>query len=471
ATSAVPPTIHAGRRLDDWDDDTSDDMSDDDTGSTSYDYVGCFKNDPERSLLAFGFISADTTTERCHTHCTNEGATFMGLQYGSLCWCGFGEQGLYTGLGEGHCGYDCYGDGGEYCGGRHAFDLYYLGDGPAAMSPSPTAFSSTESFIAPPTTAAPATSTPVTAPPAGATAFPVSSPRTKKSAVPPAASSAAAPDVPSQASQTSAPMSAALRESLPRDYCAAAPERPHASTTVHFDGLTPTTAPFTEEPTGMDPTPATAMPAAAMPATAEPFMARTPTPVTTPTAEPAAAPTARPVTPPTPKPVAAPTPAPVQPPTPQPAAAPAAKPVAAPTPAQGSPTPSDMVDLLALHNEARCIHNASPLTWSSTVASSAAVHAAKLTKTCGDLYHSTSEERNGYGENLYMCWGSDSCYTPEKAMVGLYKGEIEFDSVTQYGGHATQILWKSTEEVGCIAAECSSGGSPHTFLVCQYNPP
>jgi len=29
------------------------------------------------------------------------------------------------------------------------------------------------------------------------------------------------------------------------------------------------------------------------------------------------------------------------------------------------------------------------------------VHAKKLAGTCDGLYHSTSEERNGYGENIY----------------------------------------------------------------------
>lgn len=40
----------------------------------------------------------------------------MGLEYGIQCSCGLGEQGLYTGLGAGQCGYECYGDGGENCG-------------------------------------------------------------------------------------------------------------------------------------------------------------------------------------------------------------------------------------------------------------------------------------------------------------------------------------------------------------------
>ena len=50
--------------------------------------------------------------------------------------------------------------------------------------------------------------------------------------------------------------------------------------------------------------------------------------------------------------------------------------------------------------------------------------------------------------------------------------EIQTDSVDRYGGHATQILWKSTEQLGCATTECTGpSGMARTYLVCQYNPP
>lgn len=49
------------------------------------------------------------------------------------------------------------------------------------------------------------------------------------------------------------------------------------------------------------------------------------------------------------------------------------------------------------------------------------VHAMKLSSACGGLEHSSREERNGYGENLYSCWGGSSCYTAARAMEGLCK--------------------------------------------------
>ena len=48
--------------------------------------------------------------------------------------------------------------------------------------------------------------------------------------------------------------------------------------------------------------------------------------------------------------------------------------------------------------------------------------------------------------------------------------EIQADSVEDYGGHATQILWKSTTELGCAVLSCDSDVFMYTYLVCQYNP-
>ncbi|CAN0446604.1 unnamed protein product, partial [Scytosiphon promiscuus] len=49
--------------------------------------------------------------------------------------------------------------------------------------------------------------------------------------------------------------------------------------------------------------------------------------------------------------------------------------------------------------------------------------------------------------------------------------EIKVDAVTGYGGHATQILWKSTTELGCAEATCEKDSYRYVYLVCQYNPP
>eukprot|EP00752_Nemacystus_decipiens_P013637 g12090.t1 len=129
-----------------------------------------------------------------------------------------------------------------------------------------------------------------------------------------------------------------------------------------------------------------------------------------------------------------------------------------------------MTDILDLHNEARCIHHANPMAWDSDVAASAQAHANTLSDTCNELFHSDSDDRNGYGENVYWCWGA-GCLSAENAMSLLYDDEIQTDSVDGYGGHATQILWKSSTQLGCAVSSCFSGEMPGDYLVCQYDPP
>ncbi|CAM9131009.1 unnamed protein product [Ascophyllum nodosum] len=111
--------------------------------------------------------------------------------------------------------------------------------------------------------------------------------------------------------------------------------------------------------------------------------------------------------------------------------------------ASGS-APADMEMLLELHNLARCEHNAEPLTWSDTVAASAAV---SLSCPLSFLLNIFRWDR---------AWSSMN-----------YVEEINASSVGGYGGHATQILWKSTKELGCALGYCGD----RTYLVCQYNPP
>lgn len=41
---------------------------------------------------------------------------------------------------------------------------------------------------------------------------------------------------------------------------------------------------------------------------------------------------------------------------------------------------------------------------------------------------------------------------------------------SEYGGHATQILWNNTESVGCAVASCESDGWRYNYLVCNYDP-
>ncbi|KAI9455844.1 CAP domain-containing protein, partial [Russula earlei] len=107
-------------------------------------------------------------------------------------------------------------------------------------------------------------------------------------------------------------------------------------------------------------------------------------------------------------------------------------------------------------NTVRAQHGASPLTWSPSIASVAQAWADKC-----QFQHSGGP----YGENLAA--GTGSGYTIASA-VQSWTDEVCGPS------HFTQVVWKSTTQVGCGVADCSgifdpSFGLAH-FHVCNYDP-
>lgn len=136
------------------------------------------------------------------------------------------------------------------------------------------------------------------------------------------------------------------------------------------------------------------------------------------------------------------------------------------SPPSGGDDAGEYQGLLNRHNQVRCMHGTPPVVWSDEVASFAREYAAEMTSgsKCGQMEHSNSE----YGENLYMCWGSTTCSSDKSVMEGWYDSEVKRKP---YEGHATQVLWSSTTEIGCAQASCDQGGTPYTFVTCNYNPP
>lgn len=43
------------------------------------------------------------------------------------------------------------------------------------------------------------------------------------------------------------------------------------------------------------------------------------------------------------------------------------------------------------------------------------------------------------------------------------------DSVDTYGGHASQVIWAETTELGCALGQCE-GDYFYEVLVCNYSP-
>ncbi|KAK5652990.1 hypothetical protein OQA88_9276 [Cercophora sp. LCS_1] len=110
-------------------------------------------------------------------------------------------------------------------------------------------------------------------------------------------------------------------------------------------------------------------------------------------------------------------------------------------------------------NHFRTSHNATALTYNTTLARSA--------DTFLDSNPSCEFRHSGgpYGENIALgCSNVTSCVE----MWGNERDEYdfrkaEFDKKT---GHFTQLVWKGTTDVGCGRRWCSGGW----FLVCEYWP-
>uniref|UniRef100_A0A8R1I623 SCP domain-containing protein n=1 Tax=Caenorhabditis japonica TaxID=281687 RepID=A0A8R1I623_CAEJA len=107
------------------------------------------------------------------------------------------------------------------------------------------------------------------------------------------------------------------------------------------------------------------------------------------------------------------------------------------------------------------------------------VEASAKSWGAGCLYqHSTSAQRPGLGENLYMTTalnvnkiasGEDASYAwwSELKDFGVGSENILTSAVFSRGvGHYTQMAWETTTELGCHVAHCST----FTYSVCQYGP-
>ncbi|XP_065724862.2 Golgi-associated plant pathogenesis-related protein 1-like [Drosophila suzukii] len=120
--------------------------------------------------------------------------------------------------------------------------------------------------------------------------------------------------------------------------------------------------------------------------------------------------------------------------------------------------------VLNAHNYYRAMHNAPPLTLNPKLSQLASNWAYKLMAK-NRMEHS----HNGYGENVY--WAPLSKQEGKDAVKAWYN-EISlynwnYPSFSKQTGHFTQLVWKSSTELGVGFAKSGNG----IFVVCNYNPP
>ena len=127
--------------------------------------------------------------------------------------------------------------------------------------------------------------------------------------------------------------------------------------------------------------------------------------------------------------------------------------------------------ILDIHNQERAAVNVPALSWSNSLASNAQSWANQLLAE-GKFEHSSD---TSYGENIAQL----SRINPNPNVIDLskmvqtwvdeknfYNGQpITIDNFMQFG-HYTQMVWKSTTEVGCGMAS----DTDKDILVCQYTP-
>jgi pathogenesis-related protein 1 len=123
------------------------------------------------------------------------------------------------------------------------------------------------------------------------------------------------------------------------------------------------------------------------------------------------------------------------------------------------------VDMLAAHNAYRKQLRLRPLAWSDKLATAAQSWADTLLKQQQFAHQSQSR----YGENLFEIRGGSAA--PGDVVHDWASESLDYDYASgrchSVCGHYTQIVWRSTVDMGCAVAR----GGVREVWVCRYSPP
>lgn len=150
-----------------------------------------------------------------------------------------------------------------------------------------------------------------------------------------------------------------------------------------------------------------------------------------------------------------------------------------PPPPRGPVTSAEAVEMVRAHNAWRTRAGVRPIRWAADLAAQAQNHAIALARQDCALEHGVLP--GDVGENLYRAsallkegGGREFYLLPPSRVVDAWGAESDdYSPVTgscapgRQCGHYTQIVWPSTEEVGCGMAVCPSLGQ---VWVCRYRP-
>ena len=130
--------------------------------------------------------------------------------------------------------------------------------------------------------------------------------------------------------------------------------------------------------------------------------------------------------------------------------------------------------MMAAHNDARREYGVSPLIWDEGLAKDARTYAEALAKAYR-FEHDPQRGRNPrQGENLWMGTRTAYSYTEMISQLIAERRHYRpgrFPDVSRTGdwsevGHYTQIVWPTSQKVGCATAS----NRTRDYLVCRYSP-
>jgi len=132
----------------------------------------------------------------------------------------------------------------------------------------------------------------------------------------------------------------------------------------------------------------------------------------------------------------------------------------------GSTPSSDIQAYLDGHNGVRAKHGAAALTWSDKLAAAA----QKWAEHC--VFEHSGGSLGPYGENLAAGSGD---YSIASGIKSWADEEPQYHPSNPEASHYTQMVWKSTKQVGCAVASCdlsvfTPNFWPAKFYVCEYYP-
>ncbi|KAI0036696.1 CAP domain-containing protein, partial [Vararia minispora EC-137] len=128
---------------------------------------------------------------------------------------------------------------------------------------------------------------------------------------------------------------------------------------------------------------------------------------------------------------------------------------------------ADIQTYLSSHNTVRAAHGVGNLSWNNTLEAAAQKWANKC------VFQHSGGSLGPFGENLAAGTGGE---TIQQGVKSWADEASQYSSSNPVPSHFTQMVWKSSTEVGCAVASCAGGTifsasfGAANFYVCEYFP-